>query len=155
MADSKAARTPRSPKGEDLPLEEGMHYGATPKLFEFAKELRQNQTKAEEILWEEIKNRQLLGKKFRRQHPIDRYIADFYCHELKYVIEVDGGYHEDQVQKKYDFNRDGEMILSGIFIRRFKNIDIVNNINEVLKIINKDIRERRASSFRRLGGARG
>jgi cyclase len=70
-----------------------MFYGALPLIFERADGLRKNPTEEEKILWERLKAKKL-GVKFRRQHPIWNYIADFYCHELKLVIEVDGSIHD-------------------------------------------------------------
>jgi very-short-patch-repair endonuclease len=128
-------RTSQSPKVEAGGTEAGMHYDAEPEPFVFAKELGQKETKSENILWNRIKNRQLLGLKFRRQHPINKYIADFYCHEVKYVIELDGEYHSDLEQAKYDFNRDAEMRELGIYVKRIKNdfilLDLENTINEI------------------------
>ncbi len=73
--------------------ERQMFYGATPLIFERANQLRKNQTESEKFLWEILKNKQMLGLRFKRQHPIDKFIADFYCHSLKLVIEVDGKIH--------------------------------------------------------------
>ena len=75
-----------------------MWKGATPRIFSNAKKLRDNATDSENILWEALRNKRLDGYKFRRQHPLAIYIADFYCHELKLVIEVDGGYHQTKEQ---------------------------------------------------------
>ena len=136
------ARTSLSPEGEARRTNIDMHYGAESELFEFAKELRRMQTPAEEILWKSVKNRQMLGYKFRRQHPIDKYIADFYCHELKYVIEIDGGYHSDQEQIKYDFNRDGEMKVFGIFVKRIRNEFIMNDFEHAIMELSGNIKKR-------------
>ena len=73
-----------------------MHFGAIKPIFENAEFLRKNMTHEEKLLWGFIANNQL-GYKFRRQHPIWRYIADFYCHELKLVIELDGGIHDREI----------------------------------------------------------
>lgn len=81
--------------------DEGMWKGATESSFSEAQFLRKNETETEKILWENLRDNQLQGFKFRRQHPISLYIADFYCHKLKLIIEIDGGYHDssEQVQK--------------------------------------------------------
>ena len=131
--------TPRSPQGDDHPRASSMYYGALPELFEFAKKLRLNQTVAERKLWDKVRNKQLLGHKFRRQHPINRYIADFYCHKLKFVIELDGGYHLDRDQVKYDFNRDGEMEEFGILVKRIKNDQILSNLELTIASISKEL----------------
>ena len=70
-----------------------MYYGATREIQEKAKFLRRSETAAEKIIWKHLKSRKLNGLKFRRQHPIFQFIADFYCHEIKLVIEVDGENH--------------------------------------------------------------
>lgn len=131
--------TPHSPKGDVNYTSQDMYYGAVPELFKFAKELRRNPTQAEEYLWNRLRNKQLLDYKFRRQHPVNKYKADFYCHKLKYVIEVDGGYHLNMEQSKYDFNRDGEMRDLGILVKRFRNEQILNNIDNIIESISKDI----------------
>jgi len=131
--------TPQSPKGDDYHKSGGMYYGAMLELFEFAKKLRLNQTVTEKIFWDRVRNKQLLGNKFRRQHPINRYIADFYCHKLKFVIELDGGYHLDTDQAKYDFNRDGEMEEFGILVKRISNEQIFTNLESTLVMLSKDL----------------
>jgi len=91
----------------------GMHFGAPQQVFQNAKELKANLTVPEKILWEELKKGKL-GVKFRRQHPIDLYILDFYCHELKLSIELDGGYHLNQEQKILDEDRTKNLKKLGI-----------------------------------------
>ena len=78
-----------------------MYYGASPILFELSRELREKLTPAESVLWDAIKINEW-HLKFRRQHPIAIYIADFYCHQIKLVIELDGGYHQNREVKIYD-----------------------------------------------------
>ena len=73
-----------------------MFYGAGPILFEFAKNLRNNQTEAEQYLWNYLKGNQILNVRFKRQHPVLYFVADFYCHKAKLVIEIDGGYADCQ-----------------------------------------------------------
>ena len=114
-----------------------IHFGAKPEILEKAKELKKNETEAEKILWKHIRNRGLNGLKFRRQHPIDCFIADFYCHELRLVIEIDGGIHDLPENKKYDIGRTHELEKFGIKVIRFKNEEILNNIQKVKeKILN-------------------
>ncbi len=72
-----------------------MHYGASHLLFKRADELRENATWEEEIIWGYLSGNKL-GVKFRRQHPLLFYIADFYCHQLKLVIEIDGSIHKKE-----------------------------------------------------------
>jgi len=112
-----------------------MFYNAKPHIFEKAKMLRKNTTEAELKLWERLKGKQMLGLRFRPQHPIDMFIADFYCHPVKLVIEIDGGIHQSTYQKEYDFGREGELENWGIQVIRFTNEEIENNINQVIKQI--------------------
>jgi very-short-patch-repair endonuclease len=72
-----------------------LHQGAKASTQQNARELRHQQTKAEEKLWSLLRNRQLKGKKFRRQQAIANYVVDFYCHECKLAIEVDGNFHTE------------------------------------------------------------
>ncbi len=112
-----------------------MHYGASPKLFDLAGELRAKMTTAELILWNIIKVNEW-HLKFRRQHPISNYIADFYCHQIKLVIELDGGYHENKEVKIYDAAREKEIKKLGINIIRFKNDEVLNHLENVLNKLN-------------------
>ncbi len=107
--------------------------GANAKQFEFSKELRQRHTKPEEIIWELLRNRKLNGLKFRRQHPILNYIADFYCHEIKLVIEIDGKIHNSQENKDYDNERNKELKEEGVTTLRFSNEEVLNELPNVLK----------------------
>ena len=113
-----------------------MFYNAKPNIFEKAKDLRKNMTFAELKLWELLKNKQVQGLRFRAQHPIDIFIADFYCHSLKLVIEVDGGIHLSPEQQEYDIGREAEISHWGIKIIRFTNDKIEKEIDEVLNTIN-------------------
>ena len=106
--------------------------GANPKLFEFSKALRKTQTDAEEIVWQSLRNRKILDFKFRRQHPLDRYIADFYCHEAKLVIEIDGGIHNRTENMEYDEGRNYALAEIGITVMRFTNAEIKENLEKVL-----------------------
>ena len=114
-------------------VELSMFYGASPKTFEFAKELRNNLTEAEAFLWARLRNKQL-GVRFRSQHPIDRFIADFYCHPSKLVVEVDGDIHKKQ--KEYDINREAELDRFGIRVVRFSNEQVLDDIEMVINLIN-------------------
>ena len=115
--------------------DEGMWKGAPSSSFEKAKALRMRETKSEKILWDKLKNNQLDGLKFRRQHPISLYIADFYCHKLKLIIEVDGGYHYTKEQIPKDEERTKILEFNGIRVIRFSNDEILSNIKKVLKEI--------------------
>jgi type I restriction enzyme R subunit len=108
-------------------------------LTDRARELRVTQTSAENILWKILRNRQLLGFKFRRQHQFGDYIADFYCHEARLVIECDGLIHGANEQWHHDQERDAYMIANGLCVLRFKNDEVLNNLEYVLTTISKHL----------------
>ena len=121
-------------------LDKTMYFGAKPDIIEKAKALRKNMTYSEKILWEKLRNKQVLNIRFRRQHPIDIFIADFYCHTARLVVELDGGIH--QIQKDYDDGRTAEMKRFDIQVIRFKNEEIENDIENVIKRIEDTISHR-------------
>ncbi|WP_372950033.1 endonuclease domain-containing protein [Mariniphaga sp.] len=123
-----------------------MFYNAKPHIFEKAKMLRKNMTQAELKLWAKLKGKKMLGLRFRPQHPIDIFIADFYCHPLKLILEVDGGIHKSKEQKEYDIGREGELENWGMKVIRFTNEEIENEIDLVMKEI-KRICEKRKSEL--------
>jgi len=98
-----------------------------------AKSLRRNQTDVEHLLWQKLRNRQLLNFKFRRQFPIDPFIVDFTCLELKLIIELDGSQHFEQAQ--YDNERSFYLAQRGFKVIRSWNNDVINNIEGVLEKI--------------------
>ena len=99
-------------------------------IIKLAQEMRRNSTPCEKILWDVLKENKLKGCKFRRQHPVNRYIIDFFCHEKKLAIEVDGDIHMNQYdQDKY---RDKYLESMGIITLRVTNDEIIKNINQVL-----------------------
>lgn len=87
------------------------------------------------MLWGLLRNRKLEGRKFRRQHPISGYILDFYCHECNLAIEIDGSGHETEVGKAYDEERTEYLESLGLRVIRFKNEQVLNNVNAVLAAI--------------------
>jgi len=115
-----------------------MYYGAKPHIFEKAKFLRKNMTDSELKLWEVLKGKRILGLRFRSQHPIDIFIADFYCHPVKLVVEVDGGIHKSSDQKEYDIGRTVELNDWGIEVIRFTNEEIENDIEYVINEIKRN-----------------
>jgi len=115
------------------------YYGASKQLINRAKELRKQQTDAEKVLWNALRSHQFSGFKFRRQHPVKWFIADFYCHEVKLIIEVDGGIHATPDQSAYDVGRTAEIEEMGISLIRFTNEEILTNLEFVLKQIDKMI----------------
>jgi len=114
-----------------------MFYGAIPITFERAKVLRNNMTNAEKFLWQYLKNSQINGLKFRRQHPINIFIADFYCHQAKLVIEVDGEIHWQRENHEWDNGRTAELENFGLKVIRFSNNQVLNEIEMVIEEIKK------------------
>jgi len=109
--------------------------------YEKRKTLRNNMTKAEAILWGEIKNRKILGFKFRRQFGIGAYVVDFYCTELKLAIEVDGVTHQTVEELEYDRSREDEIRPLNIQFIRFTNTEIYETLEYVIESLKKKIEE--------------
>jgi len=112
-----------------------LHKGSTPESFKLSQVLRRHETSAEKILWQYLRNRKLCGKKFRRQHTILKYVLDFYCHECKLAIELDGQVHLEESQKKHDEERTAWLNDSNIRVIRFKNEEVFRDLFKVLKKI--------------------
>lgn len=98
-----------------------------------AKALRREMTPAEASLWEQLRRNQCGGLHFRRQQVIDGFIADFYCHAIGLVVEVDGGIHDQQAE--YDAQRDSILSARGLTILRFTNEQIHSDLSTVLSAI--------------------
>lgn len=111
-----------------------------PALKEKARQLRNNSTKSEILLWQFLKNKQMLGYDFHRQKPLDKYIVDFFCNELMLAIEIDGESHHGK--EKYDKARQKQLEVLGINFLRFKDTEVFYNLEEVLKTIENWINER-------------
>ena len=103
-------------------------------LKTFARKNRNNQTHAEKCLWQQLRGG-TFGVKFKRQHIIYDFIADFVCLEKKLIIEVDGAYHFTEVQMEYDVYRTEELERFGFRVLRFTNEEVINDIGKVIKII--------------------
>jgi very-short-patch-repair endonuclease len=114
-----------------------MYYGADSKTLRTAAILRKNMTLAELILWKKLKDRKIFNTKFRKQHPINIFIVDFYCHEYKLAIEVDGDIHNDAIVKEYDLGRTAVLNKFGIKVIRFNNDQILCDINYVITKIHQ------------------
>ena len=119
--------------GKTFPLT--LHYNASAWVHNQAIILRKAETEAEKFLWKELKNRKCGGLKFRRQHPFSKFVLDFYCHESALAVEVDGGIHTDPEVRERDINRTFELENLGIKVIRFRNDEVLSNIEEVLKRI--------------------
>src|SRR5438046_2078611 len=98
-----------------------------------ARSLRSDMTDVERIVWRALRGRQLEADRFRRQHPIGPYIADFACHDKRLVIELDGGQHQDRIA--YDERRTAFLQLQGWRVLRCWNNDVLNNLDGVLATI--------------------
>ena len=123
-------------------IEPVMFYKAIPETFEKARMFRKKMTRYEKLLWQRLRRKTIHGLRIRRQHPIEYYIADFYCHEIRLVIELDGPIHKCWQQKEHDENRTAEFDRFGIEVIRFNNQDIVNRIGWVIAEIKKKIEEK-------------
>ena len=117
-----------------------MHFGATKRTFQFAAHLRKNMTPAEIFLWEHLRMN-ALGFKFRPQHPLSRYVVDFYCHTVRLVIEADGSIHTIEEVNLSDKEREEQLRCLGLHILRFDNATILNNIEFVLHTIRNTIED--------------
>ena len=113
--------------------------GTTPQVEAAARRLRQNLTPAEALLWSALRGRQVLGLKFRCQHPLDRFILDFYCPAYKLAIEVDGEIHTEQVG--YDSARTEQLEEYGYHMLRFSNQEVLENLSSVINEIKSWIRK--------------
>lgn len=118
-----------------------LHAGARPHQFKHAKKLRQEMTKAEKVLWEQIRGRRFLNLKFRQQHPILDFIVDFYCHERMLIVEVDGQYHKEDDIEYYDSERTKEFERYGFSVLRFSNEEVLNDIIGVLSELRKRLKK--------------
>ena len=107
------------------------------------RKLRKNEPATERLLWSHLRNRQLLGLKFRRQYGVGNYVIDFYCAETKLGIEIDGNSHfENSVVIVKDKLRQEFIESLGITVYRFTNREVMENIEGVLEVISKFVRER-------------
>ena len=107
--------------------------GTSQAIQEQARQLRREMTPAERVLWDRLRNRRFLGLKFRRQHPLGRFIADFYCAEHRLVIELDGDVH--LARREYDQARTNALRNYGYRVLRFSNDAVLQCLDEVLETI--------------------
>ena len=128
-----------------LSVEYPMYYGAKPSIFKLAKELRKTQTEAEKILWLKLNKNQISGLHFRRQHPINKFIVDFYCPKIKLAIEIDGSIHDIPEFHNHDLGRSDILNDFGIKVIRFTNEQIINEtdytVNQIEEISKKLLTE--------------
>lgn len=104
------------------------------------KELRNNMTHAEVILWNHIRRRQIHNTKFRRQFSVGKYVLDFFSPDLKLAIEVDGATHVTNEQLKNDMNRQASLENAGIVFLRFSNIEVYETLDYVIDEIRKQVK---------------
>jgi very-short-patch-repair endonuclease len=112
-----------------------LHSGSQASTQGYARELRLRATEAEQKLWSLLRNRQLKGKKFRRQHAVANYVVDFYCNEYKLAIELDGSLHADEAAKEYDKSRTALLTELGVTVLRFWNEEVMSDPGRVLRRI--------------------
>jgi very-short-patch-repair endonuclease len=113
--------------------------GASHELVSAARNLRVEQTPAEQRLWNELRSRKLDGFKFRRQYPVGRHILDFVCVERKLVVELDGNHHDTGDQHRYDRERSEHLEHFGYRLLRFPNRAVLDDLENVLQKIRKSL----------------
>ena len=113
-------------------------------LKSLASNLRKNMTMSEVLLWNQLKNKQMLGFDFDRQRPLGKYVVDFYCKELRLAIEVDGDSHTYRYD--YDDERQRDLEKLGVRFLRFDDLEIKRDINNVMRVIEKFIKENKPAS---------
>ena len=106
-----------------------------PKLKQLARDLRNNSTLSEVLLWKQLKGKQMMGYDFHRQKPLDEYIVDFFCNELMLAIEIDGDSHRDEDVYKNDIKRQHRLETLGISFLRFTDIQVKTNMRNVVDTI--------------------
>jgi len=106
-----------------------------PKLKDLARKLRKNMTLSEVLLWNELKQKKLLGHDFDRQRPIDNYIVDFYCKDLQLAIEVDGSSHDSEEAQAKDKVRQNRLESLGVRFLRFDDLEVKKDMPNVLRTI--------------------
>ncbi|MFN8210008.1 MAG: DUF559 domain-containing protein [Bacteroidales bacterium] len=121
-------------------LEKTMYYNAHTSTIVAARLLRSRMNKTESIVWEKLNRKQICNVRFRRQHPIDIFIADFYCHSAKLVIEIDGEIHN--FQRQYDIGRTAEMNKYDILVIRFTDEEVLLDIDRVIDEIKQVVLNR-------------
>ncbi|MFM9943949.1 MAG: endonuclease domain-containing protein [Bacteroidia bacterium] len=110
-------------------------YPYNPKLSQIARNLRNNSTLSEVLLWNQLKGKKMMGYDFHRQKPILNYVMDFFCHELELAIEIDGNSHDLEYKIQLDIQRQGEIEKLGISFLRFDDGAIKFDMNNVLRSI--------------------
>src|SRR5687768_10291512 len=120
-----------------MKLQPALFYNASNDTFMKARLVRKRMTASEKLLWEILRRNSVKGFYFRSQHPILIYIADFYCHKVKLVVELDGEIHNLDEAKRHDASRDEMMKGQGITVLRFKNEQVFESLDSVVMEIEK------------------
>ncbi|MGC4118006.1 MAG: DUF559 domain-containing protein [Myxococcales bacterium] len=110
-------------------------YGDRPDVEACARQLRRVMTRAERVLWERLRGNKIAGLRFRRQHALEGYIADFFCHHARLIVEVDGETHADQLE--YDRERDEHFARLGYLVLRYTNEQVFKRAVEVVAEITR------------------
>ncbi len=108
---------------------------ATPQIFHKGRELRKIMTTAEKILWNELRGKKINNLRFRRQHPLAKFVVDFYCHSKRLVIELDGTVHDSNEAKEKDKSRTDALNEMGLKVIRFKNEEVLDDLDRVVRRI--------------------
>ena len=114
---------------------------AGPDMRARARRLRRDATEAERALWRRLRGKRLDGLKFRRQHVIGRFVLDFYCHECRLAVEIDGGQHREAAQRRRDDARTAFLESRGVAVLRYSNLEALRETEAVLE----DLRRRAAA----------
>ena len=109
------------------------------RLTHLARRLRKESTEAERLLWGYLRRKSFFGLKFRRQEQIGDYIVDFVCYEIKLIIELDGGHHNEDATKITDAGRQNWLESQNFKVIRFWNNEVMKNIKGVLQIIKENV----------------
>lgn len=115
--------------------------GTSQELKQIVRNIRKEPTFSEKKLWMHLRNKQLDGIKFRRQHPVGGFIVDFYCPSARLAIELDGGVHVDSEQASYDLLRQKELAEQGVKVIRFWNSEVDGKIDAVLQTILAEVQK--------------
>jgi very-short-patch-repair endonuclease len=121
---------------EEYPI----YYGAKPEILRLAGELRRSMTHSEKLMWSYLRDRRVEGFRFRRQHPINEFIVDFFCYEAKLAIEIDGSIHNMTAQYERDKERTKILERFGIRVIRFTNDEVEKNSERVIHELRKILR---------------
>ena len=143
------------PPGEGSGVRAKRNSPLDPEFLAFARELRQQQTDAEQLIWRLLRDHRFLDLKFRRQHPLKPYVLDFYCCEARLAIELDGGQHNEPAQRRKDQTRSRFIQSQGIRVVRFWDHDVLLNTEAVLEAIVRAVEEIRPSPKPSSGGPGG